>query len=102
MTMVREPAEGGIRATIAAVNGSYAVEEVVYRVVVLRNGSSGVVAEGNLTDALVGDGPVIYFPQDLSSGFVSPGDYFLVDGDAETHLILLKGDTPLGWTAGCF
>jgi hypothetical protein len=99
--MAREPVDVGMRATIISVDGEFQVDQVGYRVVVLGDGSSGVLMEGNLTDALEGGGPVSYYPTDPSAGVLRAGDYLLVESEEDIHVILLAGGTPVGWTAGC-
>ncbi|MFQ5838536.1 MAG: hypothetical protein ACE5HJ_07110 [Thermoplasmata archaeon] len=101
--MNRERVEGGLKATLTYVDGTYNITDVEYRIVLLRGDVSSVIMEGNLTSALKGMDGVTYHPNDPSRSVLEEGDYLTVDVDDEAaHVLLLtRSGTPLGWTVGC-
>ncbi|MEE9237485.1 MAG: hypothetical protein V3U52_06840 [Thermoplasmata archaeon] len=103
VSMSIESSEEGLRAVVTSVEGEFDIDEVEYRIVQLRNGSSTVVMGGSLTSALSGAEGVVYHHQDPAGGILEVGDYLTIDGaEEDTHVILMTLDgTPLGWTVGC-
>ncbi len=94
--------EEGLRADITWVGGEYRVDQLVYRILRRDGGSFDVVAEGRLSDALVGERGVTFHQQLPAAAALMPGDYIMVEGLGGTDVILLTSSgTPLGWTVGC-
>jgi hypothetical protein len=100
--MDRERVDAGLKATLVSVDGSYRIEEVAYKVVLMDDGSSTVVMEGDLSAALEGAGEVTYYPVDTAVTLLEEGDYLIVEVEGEAEILLLtRGGAPLGWTGGC-
>lgn len=101
--LVKEPIDGGLRTTVASVDGDFAVAEVGYLILDLDDAVAPALEEGNLTEALEAADGLVYVPDDPEAGVLQEGDVLeveVVDVDVGILLVTEEG-TPLGWTEGC-
>ncbi|MFQ5985810.1 MAG: hypothetical protein ACE5KQ_00430 [Thermoplasmata archaeon] len=97
----RTMTEAGVEAAVSEVDGSYEVDVIGYKAVLLDGEVRRIVQEGNLTDLSPVSPGLSFHPADATSDLLQVGDRFFLTLEGEVHLLLDEGGTPIGWTLGC-